>query len=167
MQPSSTIFFLRVGIETTFADTDLNLVLKDVGPPQVAIQQSGATLTHDAMPTIAADQVQMTQLFQNLIANGMKFRRSAAPRIHVGASRKDEEWLFTVKDDGIGIERQYFERIFLLFQRLHTRREYPGTGIGLTICKKIVERHGGRIWIESVPGEGSTFFFTVPDRVSS
>jgi light-regulated signal transduction histidine kinase (bacteriophytochrome) len=151
-----------------FTSTDLNLVLNDVRSNlQVRIQETGASIHSERMPTLAADPAQMCQLFQNLISNGMKFRGEQPPVIQVSAERKEEEWQFAIKDNGIGIEPQYFERIFLLFQRLHTRREYPGTGIGLTICKKIVERHGGRIWVESVPQEGSTFFFTIPDRVSS
>jgi signal transduction histidine kinase len=151
-----------------FTATDLNVVLNDVRANlQVSIQQSGASIVSVPMPTITADPVQMTQLFQNLIGNGIKFRGEQPPVIQVSAERKNEAWQFAIRDNGIGIEAQYFERIFLLFQRLHTRREYPGTGIGLTICKKIVERHGGRIWLQSVPKEGSTFFFTIPDRVLS
>jgi signal transduction histidine kinase len=126
------------------------------------IKESGASVTHDPLPTLKADSLQMMQLLQNLIRNGIKFHGEETPRIHVSARRKDEEWLFSVKDNGIGIEPQYQERIFIIFQRLHTRDEYSGTGIGLAICKRIVERHGGRIWVQSELGKGATFFFTIP-----
>jgi len=128
---------------------------------RLAIQDSGAIIAHDDLPVVLADQVQMTQLLQNLIGNAIKFRGSKAPRIHVGVRRRDERWLFFVRDNGIGIDPQYAERIFVIFQRLHNRDEYPGTGIGLAICRKIVERHGGEIWVESKPGNGATFYFTL------
>lgn len=130
---------------------------------QLVIKDTGAAVTHESLPSIKVDERQMTQLFQNLISNAIKFRGQEPPRIHVSATRLDGEWLFSVHDNGIGIEPQYADRIFVIFQRLHNRDDYPGTGIGLAICKKIVERHGGRIWMESEPGKGSTFFFTVPD----
>jgi light-regulated signal transduction histidine kinase (bacteriophytochrome) len=104
----------------------------------------------------------LTQLFQNLIGNALKFKSESPPQIHVGVADAGAFWQFSVQDNGIGIEPQYFERIFQVFQRLHTRREYSGTGIGLAICKKIIERHGGRIWVESEMGRGSTFYFTLP-----
>jgi light-regulated signal transduction histidine kinase (bacteriophytochrome) len=126
-----------------------------------AQEASGAVLTHDAMPTVLADAVQLAQLFQNLIGNAMKFRGAEPPCIHVGAETREQVWVFTVKDNGIGLDPQYSDRIFMMFQRLHTKAEYPGTGIGLAICKKIVDRHGGRIWVESRPGHGSTFGFTL------
>ena len=113
------------------------------------------------MPEVVADSVQLTQLFQNLIGNAMKFHGAEAPRIHVGAETREQVWVFTVKDNGIGLDPQYADRIFMMFQRLHNKVEYPGTGIGLAICKKIVERHGGRIWVESQAGQGSTFGFTL------
>ena len=130
---------------------------------RAAIQDSGATVTQDKLPTIPCDEVQLAQLFQNLIGNALKFRKpDAAPAVHVGAADQGAEWEFTVRDNGIGIEPQYFERIFMVFQRLHDKGEYPGTGIGLAIVKKVVERHGGRIWVQSQPGAGTTFHFTMP-----
>lgn len=128
----------------------------------VAIQESGAVVTQGPLPTLPADAAQLSSLFQNLISNAIKFRGPRPPRIHVGATREGDVWTFTVSDNGIGIESRYFARIFGVFQRLHTRREYAGTGIGLAICRKIVERHGGRIWLDSVPGSGTTFSFTLP-----
>jgi light-regulated signal transduction histidine kinase (bacteriophytochrome) len=128
------------------------------------IEEAGATVTRDELPTVTADSGQLTQLFQQLIGNAVKFRSPDRPcRIHVGAERKEDQWVFSVRDNGIGIEPKQFDRVFVIFQRLHTREKYPGTGIGLAICKKIVERHGGRIWVESEPGAGSTFCFTLPE----
>jgi PAS domain S-box-containing protein len=129
---------------------------------RAAIEASGATVTHDPLPTIEGDDSQLVQLFQNLIGNALKFRGAAAPQVHVGAIERDAEWDLCFRDNSIGIEPQSFERIFLVFQRLHDKGEYPGTGIGLAICKKVVDRHGGRIWVESKSGEGSTFRFTLP-----
>jgi len=114
------------------------------------------------LPTVAHDKLLLVQLFQNLIGNAIKFQVEAPPRIHVSAEQKGGEWVLAVRDNGIGIDPQYAERIFTIFQRLHTNEEYAGTGIGLAICKKIVERRGGRIWVESQPGSGSTFYFTIP-----
>jgi len=130
---------------------------------RASVESSDAQITHDALPEVSADDTQLTQLFQNLIGNAIKFRKKDETlRIHIGVRDEKDEWRFSVSDNGIGIERQYFERIFMVFQRLHTRDEYPGTGIGLAICKKVVDRHGGRIWVESVQGKGSTFVFTLP-----
>jgi PAS domain S-box-containing protein len=132
-----------------------------------AIEESGAEVTADELPAVHFDSTQLTQLFQNLIGNAIKFRGKATPRVHIGAKRESNSWQFTVGDNGIGIEREYAERIFLIFQRLHGREDYPGTGIGLAICKKIVERHKGKIWVESKPGVGSTFYFTIPDSLKN
>jgi len=126
------------------------------------MEESGALITNDRLPEVSADESQLLQLFQNLLANSIKFRSEHNPRIHVAATRQEDEWRFSVSDNGIGIESEYYERIFVLFQRLHPASAYPGTGIGLTICKKIVSRHGGRIWVESELGKGSTFYFTLP-----
>lgn len=129
---------------------------------RLAIDESGAVVTHDPMPKLTADVSQLTQLFQNLIGNAIKFRSEASPTVHVGVEKKSGEWLFSVRDNGIGIAPDYFDRIFIIFQRLHGKHEYPGTGIGLSVCKKIVDRHSGKIWIESEPGKGTVFYFTLP-----
>jgi PAS domain S-box-containing protein len=129
---------------------------------QIAIAETQAVITCDAMPTVMADEFQLVQLFQNLIANGIKFCREDIPLIHIAARRQEGEWLLCVRDNGIGIDPEYADRIFIIFQRLHSRREYSGTGIGLAMCKRIVERHGGRIWVESQEGKGATFYFTIP-----
>jgi PAS domain S-box-containing protein len=127
------------------------------------IQESGGVVSHGPLPTVATDPTQLLQVLQNLIGNAIKYRGDRPPEVHIDVERRAGEWQFTVRDNGIGIEPQYFERIFGIFQRLHTRKEYPGTGIGLALCKKIIERHGGRIWVVSQPGEGSAFCFTIPD----
>jgi light-regulated signal transduction histidine kinase (bacteriophytochrome) len=128
---------------------------------KIAVEESEAIVTHDKLPIEVADKMQMVQLFQNLIGNAIKFKGRDRPRIHVSARPAGDEWIFSVQDNGIGIDPQYFDRIFTIFQRLHGRNEYPGTGIGLTVSKKIVERHGGRIWLQSEPGKGTTFYFTI------
>ncbi|MEH2003748.1 GAF domain-containing protein [Nostoc sp.] len=163
----------------SFMLVDCSLVLEQaIANLQIAIADSRAVVTHDTLPSVMADATQLTQVFQNLIANAIKFCRHQQPRVQIGVMRGDanpdqeslnvipsaDEWLFWVRDNGIGLESQYAERIFIIFQRLHSRDKYPGTGIGLAICKKIIERHGGRIWVESKPGQGSTFYFTIPDR---
>jgi PAS domain S-box-containing protein len=147
-----------------FQPTDCNQVVNEVLEMlQPVIEESGGRVTHGPLPKIPADGGQLFQLFQNLIGNAIKFRNHRPPEVHVDAQRADKGWLFSVKDNGIGIDPQYGERIFLIFQRLHTMDQYPGTGIGLAICKKIVERHGGQIWVESKAGEGTTFKFLIPD----
>jgi PAS domain S-box-containing protein len=131
---------------------------------RAAIKQSGAVVTHDALPAVTTDETQLTQVFQNLVGNAIKYRRAEAPRVHVSAARDDGNgWTFSVRDNGLGIDPQYFERIFILFQRLHGRGEFEGTGIGLAVCKRIVERMGGRIWVKSQPEKGSTFYFALPE----
>jgi PAS domain S-box-containing protein len=157
--------YSRVGTRAKLLTaTDCELVLQDaLNNLQVAILESGAIITHDTLPVVLGDSVQLSQLFQNLLSNAIKFRhRGEAPSIHVGAERRAAEWVLSVHDNGIGIDLRHADRIFQIFQRLHTRDEYPGTGIGLAVCKKIVERHGGRIWAESQPGHGATFLFTFP-----
>ncbi|NET71909.1 MAG: cyanobacterial phytochrome A, partial [Sphaerospermopsis sp. SIO1G2] len=126
------------------------------------IYETGTTITHDPLPTIMADGTQIMQLFLNLIGNAIKFRSHQPPQIHIGTERLEDEWLFSIEDNGIGIDPQFSDRIFVIFQRLHTRDEYPGTGMGLAICKKIIECHRGNIWVESQFGQGATFYFTIP-----
>jgi signal transduction histidine kinase len=129
---------------------------------KAAIEESDTSITRDSLPVVRADYSQLMQLFQNLIGNAIKFHGEKTPRIHVSAASQNDGWVFSVRDNGIGIDLEYSERVFGVFQRLHTRTEYPGTGIGLAICKRIVERHGGNIWVESELGKGSTFYFTLP-----
>ena len=159
--------FSRIGMRgNPFAPVDCGEIFNAAKENlEVAIAENGAVITNDPLPALVADQTQLTQLFQNLFSNAIKFRRpEEAPRIHVSAVWHDGAWQFSVRDNGIGIAPQYFDRIFVIFQRLHGREEYPGTGIGLAICKKIVQRHGGRMWVESGTGTGSTFYFTIPDE---
>lgn len=126
------------------------------------LHETGAVVTHDHLPTVLADTMQMGQMLQNLLINALKFQGRQSPQVHISAQRQDNEWLFSVRDNGIGIDPKHQERIFAIFQRLHRREDFPGTGLGLALCKKIAERHGGRIWVESEPGRGSTFYFTIP-----
>lgn len=158
--------YCRIGTRgKPFLQTDFNNVLMhvlaDLGK---TIESRGAEITYDPMPTLRADDLQIGQVFQNLIGNAIKFCRDVQPRIHIGARYEGDEWIFSVSDNGIGIKRDFFDRIFVMFQRLHTQTEYPGTGIGLAVCKKIVERHGGNIWVESEVGKGATFYFSIPGR---
>lgn len=156
--------YSRVGTHgKEFTVTESDQALDDaLANLTVAIEEAGAKITRDVLPPVMGDEVQLTQLFQNLVGNAIKFRGEAVPEIHLGVARKNGDWEFTVRDNGIGIAEQDFPRIFIIFQRLHSREKYPGTGIGLSVCKKIVERHGGRIWVESKPGRGTTFHFTIP-----
>lgn len=146
--------FTATSMEQVLANTLINLT--------VAVDEAKAEITHDPLPTVNGDEVQLTQLIQNLLGNALKFRDQPPVRIHISAEREGAMWRIHVQDNGIGIEPQYADRIFMIFQRLHTRQEYPGTGIGLSVCKKIVERHGGRIWVEPAPAKGSIFSFTLP-----
>jgi PAS domain S-box-containing protein len=146
------------------AETVLALAVENLS---ALISETGALITHDPLPRMMADETQFVQLLQNLLGNAIKFRRKGVPpQIHVGATRAPAGWEFSVRDNGIGIDPQYFDRIFIIFQRLHGRDEYPGTGIGLAICKKIVERHGGRICVQSQRGEGSVFQFTISETTT-
>ncbi len=156
--------FSRVGHKgKEFKPTECTVILeRALFNLKATIDESGAQVTYKNMPTIMADATQFTSLFQNLIGNAIKFHGAEAPRVHISAERKGDEWLFSVSDNGIGIDPKFIDRIFVVFQRLHTRNEYPGTGIGLALCKKIVEHHGGHIWVESEPQKGSTFHFTLP-----
>lgn len=148
--------FGRVDTNAVFAGAIANLA--------AAIGESEAVVEAGALPTVRGDEIQLTQLFQNLIGNAVKYRKTdTRPHVRVSAERRGKEWLFSVRDNGIGIDPQYFDRIFHVFQRLHTQDEYQGTGIGLASCKKIVERHHGRIYVESSPGGGSVFYFSIPD----
>jgi chemotaxis family two-component system sensor kinase Cph1 len=132
---------------------------------RATIQESGAVVTHDSLPAITTDDTQLAQVFQNLVGNAIKYRSAEVPQVHVSAPKNGgQEWIFSVRDNGMGIDPQYFDRIFILFQRLHGQKEFKGTGIGLTICKKILEGLGGKIWVESQPGTGSTFYFALPER---
>jgi PAS domain S-box-containing protein len=145
--------------------TDFSFIVEEaMSNMKTAIDESNAVVTYNKMPTIMSDPQQMISLFQNLIDNAINFRSNKAPRVRISAERKGDEWVFAIRDNGIGIDPKDFEKIFVMFQRLHGSTDYPGTGIGLSICKKIVERHGGRIWLESETAKGSTFYFTIPDR---
>ena len=156
--------YSRVGTQgKELSPTDSEAVLaQSVNDLKVTIEENGALVTHDPLPTVMADSPQLEQLFQNLIGNAIKFRRNEPPHVHISASRNGKGWIFSIRDNGIGFAPEYSERVFVIFQRLHSRQEYAGTGIGLAICKKIVERHGGHIWVESDVGKGAIFRFTIP-----
>jgi signal transduction histidine kinase len=146
--------FKPVPFEGIFVEAVANL--------KIRIEELRAQVRHGPLPTVVGDRVQLIQLLQNLFANALKFHGSKEPEVRLTAWKSGREWVFECRDNGIGIDPKYFERIFIIFQRLHAREEYEGTGLGLAVCKKIVERHGGRIWVESEPGKGSRFFFTMP-----
>jgi signal transduction histidine kinase len=156
--------YSRVGTQgKKFAPVDCEMILaQTVASLQVAIEESAARLSHDPLPTVNGDDVQLRQLFQNLIGNAIKYRNGNAPAVHIGCARRERDWLFSVRDNGIGIDPRFAEKIFIIFQRLHNVEKYPGTGIGLAVCKRVVERHGGRIWLGAESEEGATFYFTLP-----
>ena len=162
------LIYSRVGRQSQyFEQTDCEEVLdKALSNLQLLIEETNTHIYRDSLPTVMADKSQLIQLFQNILNNAVKYRREDPPNIKIGVRSEDDYWLFWIKDNGIGISPQYFERIFLIFQRLHTRQEYPGTGIGLAICQKITQRHQGKIWLESELGKGSTFYFTIPKSMT-
>jgi len=148
-----------------FRIADLNASVQSaVSALRPAIDGAGAVVRCDTLPSVLADGAQLEQLYHNLIGNALRFSNGRRPRVHVGAENKSGEHVFFVRDNGIGIDPRYAEKVFVMFQRLHARDEYEGNGIGLAVCKRIVERHGGRIWVESEPGKGAAFRFTIPDR---
>jgi light-regulated signal transduction histidine kinase (bacteriophytochrome) len=148
-----------------FAQVDCQEILKTtLENLRSAIESTEARITSDSLPVVFGDSTQLGQMFQNLLANALKFHGTRTPEIHVSVRQAGDDWVFSVKDNGIGIATEYFERIFVIFQRLHTIEEYGGTGIGLAVCRRIAERHGGRIWVESVAGQGSIFYFSIPKR---
>lgn len=149
--------------EVLMAEVDVARLLSEtLNDLDCAIQSHRAVVTYDKLPTVTANEVQLKQVLQNLISNAIKFHGDKAPEVHISAERRENQWQFSVRDNGIGIPAESSERIFVVFQRLHSRETYPGTGIGLSICKKIIDRMNGRIWVESTPNQGSTFFFTIP-----
>jgi len=155
--------YSRVGTQgKEFQPTNCEDILRQaIANLQLAIEESGAWVTYDPLPMVMADESQLVQLFQNLVGNAVRFRSQELPRVHVSVEQERDEWLFSVTDNGIGIEPPYFDRIFQVFQRLHDKND-SGSGVGLAVCRKIVQRHGGRIWVESEIGKGSTFYFTIP-----
>ena len=157
--------YSRVGTQgAPFEPTDFNVILEQViYDLEGTIEDSGASLSQDRLPTVDADPIQMSQVFQNLIGNALKFGGDGSPNVHISSEQQPDEWVLSVRDDGIGIAPHHYERIFKMFQRLHHRSEYEGSGIGLALCHKIVQRHGGRIWVESELGKGSTFYFSIPN----
>ena len=161
---SDLLSYSRVATRSRpFQPVDMNRIVLDVEENlKSAIEESSAIITHDQLPTVQGDQTQLLQLVQNLLANAIKFRKpQVPPAIHISCERQGPEWVFGIRDNGIGIDSRHYQRVFEIFQRLHTREEYQGTGMGLAICKRIVERHGGKIWVDSQPGIGATFHFTL------
>lgn len=154
--------YSRVGRDGPLKAVDVGVCLEEaLKNMQITIRDRGAEIRHDTMPEVVGNAPMITQLFQNLISNALKFCQQKTPRVHIGARRQGSDWRFSISDNGIGIAPEHFEKIFVIFQRLHTHDKYAGTGIGLSVCKRIVEHHGGRIGIESTPGAGSTFHFTL------
>ena len=144
-------------------EIDCNSALKDaMANLEFAIKESKASITQFTLPKIFGNYVQITQVFQNLVANAIKYQGEDIPSITISAEKKSDMWQFAVKDNGIGIEQWFSERIFIVFQKLHDHKKYPGSGIGLALCKRVIEKHGGKIWFESEVGKGTTFFFTLP-----
>jgi light-regulated signal transduction histidine kinase (bacteriophytochrome) len=139
-----------------------NLLTQVLDDLHATIADNMASITHDALPTVTGDAAQLRLVLQNLIGNALKFRAAPPPQIHISAQRNGTHWQFSVRDNGIGLDPHQTVQIFQVFRRLHPSQEYAGTGIGLAICKRIVERHGGRIWVDSTPGNGATFYFTIP-----
>jgi signal transduction histidine kinase len=155
--------YTRAGQTPEFTAVDCEPVLAQVlSALQASVTERGAVITHDPLPTIRGDATRLSQVLQNLIGNALKFCEATPPRIHITAVKEGLHWRVSVRDNGIGIAPQHMSKLFQVFQRLHSRGEYPGTGMGLAICKKIIEQHGGRIWVESQPGQGATFCFTLP-----
>ncbi|HMF31286.1 MAG TPA: ATP-binding protein, partial [Candidatus Lokiarchaeia archaeon] len=161
---SDLLEYSRVGTRgNPFVQADLEVILNEVLSDLVLlIEENGATITHDPLPSLVVDPIQMHQLFLNLLTNALKFRKEESPVVHISAIAQGNNYLFSVQDNGIGIDMTQADRLFQLFQRLHGRGDYPGTGIGLAVCKKIVERHGGQIWVESELEKETTFYFTLP-----
>jgi signal transduction histidine kinase len=161
------VYVIPPNVAMVIENGELHLTPRDQSSTphlQLAIRDSDARITFDHLPTVMADEIQLMRLLQNLVSNAIKYRGADPPRIHLAARDADTEWVFTVQDNGVGIDPKYADQIFTVFKRLHGR-EYPGTGIGLAICKKVVERHGGHIWVESKPGQGASFYFTLPKTV--
>ena len=165
---SDLLTYTRTGmVEGEVPLTDVSLVLDHtLSGLSEAIRESDATITHDPLPELRIGETHLQQVLQNLIVNALKYRNEKPPLIHISAAQQGAEWLISVKDNGIGIDPQYREKIFGVFKRLHRDEKYSGTGIGLAICQRLVQRYGGRIWVESKPGEGAIFFFTVPGNIS-
>lgn len=161
--------YAEVGLQkTAFADIDCEIVLAGaLADIRGAIADRGATVTHEDLPIVWGDTAQIRLLLRNLVHNGLKFHGQTSPHVHVSAVQQESEWVFSIRDNGIGIEPPYLQRLFLVFQRLHHQEPYPKPGMGLAICRKIVEQHGGRIWADSEPGKGSTFYFSLPVTRSS
>ncbi len=163
------LLFSRVSTAKEYiTETDLNeVVITALKNLQSAVEEKQAVITYDVLPHVFANQTMILQVFQNLLSNAMKYsKEDDLPRIHIHVEDFDNAWKFCIEDNGIGIEKAYFDRIFIIFQRLHTKEEYSGTGIGLAICKKIIERYGGKIWLESALNVGSRFFFTIPKTLN-